>query len=120
MDDTPPRTHLRLVETTRPQDVEDAVPAPRRDDLGAPEVVDIDAADGAPEPLAAPPLSPRFVVLALLALQVLGTLSWLGKYVELTRSGAVSPAAAMLSVPAALALYAGALLLVVRPGRGRA
>src|SRR5882762_10241310 len=122
MDGSPPRSHLKLVETTRPQDVENGEPRRERDqdDGEYPYGYDVDAEAETPEPPRPSALSPRFVVLALLAFQALGTLSYLGKYIELTRSTAVSPAAAILSVPAALALYAGALLLVLRPGRGRA
>ena len=117
-DDTPPpRSHLRLVHARSPQDADDDAQAAQRHQAGTAADVDPAATDEAPR---TPALSPRFVVLALLAFQALGTLSYLGRYIELTRSATVSPAAAMLSLPAALALYAGALLMALRPGRGRA
>lgn len=115
----PPRSHLRLVHARGPEEsIEDARPVEREDDAAA-RAEGAAAPDGSVDEPPAPALSPRFVVIALLAFQALGTLSYLGKYVELTRSGTVSPAAAMLSLPAALALYVGALLLALRPGRGR-
>jgi hypothetical protein len=65
-------------------------------------------------------LSPRFVVVALIAFQLLVALSYAGKYVALTRGGDVYAVAALLTVPASLCLYIGALMLALRPGRGRA
>ena len=66
------------------------------------------------------PLSPRFVVTALVAFQLLGALNYFPKYLAMARSGAEEFVfAAVLSVPASLCLYAGALLLALRPGRGR-
>jgi hypothetical protein len=118
-DAAPPRTHLRLVQTPRREEVIDAA-RPHDDEAEYPYGYDHDADPPPIEPARPPALSPRFVVLGLLAVQVLGALSYLDKYIELTRSTAVSPAAALLSLPAALALYAGALLLMLRPGRGRA
>jgi len=119
-DPAPPRTHLRLVETPRREEIVDAPRPPAQDDPDYPYGYDHDADPEPAEPPRPPALSPRFVVLGLLAVQALGALSYLDKYVELTRSTAVSPAAAILSLPATLALYAGALLLMLRPGRGRA
>ena len=109
-DPAPPRSHLRLVHSSERQDADDDIVDARFPARDAEPEVEADAT---------PALSPRFVVIALLAFQALGVLSYLGKYVELSRSGTVSPAAAILSVPAALALYAGALLFALRPGRGR-
>lgn len=115
------RGHLRLVEPSRPQEVLDADEARRRrpaePDLEYIAEVDDDAAPA--EPPRAPPFSPRFAVLALLAFQAIGVMSYLGKYVELTRTETVSPAAAILSLPAVIALYVAAALSLLRPGSGR-
>jgi len=140
---TPPR--LRLVDPSRPwradagdavQDGEsppgsdfDAVDRPAHD-LHLPyrepgpvvQVVDTDI-DGDTEPApASPPGTPpaRFVVVALIAFQLLAALSLAGKYIELARGGDVYALAALLSAPSSLCLYAGAVLLALRPGRGRA
>jgi len=71
---------------------------------------------------AAPPrkFSPRFVVLGLIVFQLLVATSYGAKYLELVRSGGVSPAAALLGVPSSLCLYVGASWLALRPGHGRA
>jgi len=116
------RGHLRLVEPARPQEVLDADEArqrrPAEPELEYIGEIDDDAAQAElPRP---PPFSPRFAVLALLAFQAIGVVSYLGKYVELTRTETVSPAAAILSLPAVLALFLGAVLSLLRPGRGRA
>jgi hypothetical protein len=63
--------------------------------------------------------SPRFVVVALISFQLLATLNYVGRYVALASGGDVYGVAALLTLPASLCLYAGALLLALRPGRGR-
>jgi len=116
------RGHLRLVEPAPRQDVLEADEARRRR-LAEPEldyVAELDAEAAPDDPPRAPPFSPRLAVLALLAFQVIGVVSYLGKYVELTRTQTVSPAAAILSLPAVAALYLAAAMSLLRPGRGRA
>jgi len=76
-----------------------------------------DAPDDAPP---ASRLQPRFVVVVLVALQAMGVLEYGSRYLALAAGGGLYAAAAALSLPAVAALYAGALLLLVRPGRGRA
>jgi hypothetical protein len=66
------------------------------------------------------PLSPRFVIVTLVVAQLLAASTFLGKYVALVRGDDAYKIAATFSVPAALCLYAGAVLLALRPGRGRA
>jgi hypothetical protein len=66
------------------------------------------------------PLSPRFVIATLIVAQLLAASTFLGKYVALVRGDDAYKIAACLSAPASLCLYAGAVLLALRPGRGRA
>ena len=66
------------------------------------------------------PLSPRFVIATLIVAQLLAASTFLGKYVALVRGDDAYRIAACLSAPASLCLYAGAVLLALRPGRGRA
>jgi hypothetical protein len=66
------------------------------------------------------PLSPRFVVVALIVFQLLAASTFLGKYAALTRSDDQYRFAAVLSGAATLCLVVGAVALAVRPGRGRA
>ena len=66
------------------------------------------------------PLSPRFVIATLIVAQLLAASTFLGKYVALVRGDDAYKIAACLSVPATLCLALGAVLLAVRPGRGRA
>ena len=126
---TPPRPPLRLVGS--PAHDEDAGdpdfdPVPRAPhDLHPPYrelAVVADADDPTEEDADAPrtPLSPRFVIVALIVAQLLAASTFLGKYVALVRGDDDYRIAACLSVPAALCLYAGAVLLALRPGRGRA
>lgn len=125
-----PRPHLRLVDGTG-RDADDGqefdavdrdahdLHAPYRE-LGERDLAVIDADDGeaaAPQRTA---LSPRFAIVALIAFQLLAALGYGSKYVALARGGDVFAVAAVLTVPASLCLYAGALLLALRPGRGRA
>ena len=130
----PPRGHLRLVDGGRRDDDADGAPdfdavdRPVHDLHGAyheiddDEIIDADFA-GAPlvdEDGPKATLSPRFVVVALIAFQLLAALGYGGKYVTLARGGDVYGVAALLSVPGSLCLYVGAALLALRPGRGRA
>jgi hypothetical protein len=129
---TAPRPPLRLVggrDRARPADDDaDFEPVERAPhdlhlhqpyrELAAVEADEDDDLDDAEPPRT--PLSPRFVIVALVALQLLGALSYLPKYLALARSGAEEFVfAAVLSVPAMLCLLAGAALLALRPGRGR-
>jgi hypothetical protein len=66
------------------------------------------------------PLSPRFVVVALIVFQLLAASTFLGKYAALARSDDQYRFAAVLSGAATLCLVIGAVALAVRPGRGRA
>jgi hypothetical protein len=66
-----------------------------------------------------PPLSPRFVIAALIVLQLLAASTFLGKYAALASGDDTYKIAACLSVVASLSLYGGAALLALRPGRGR-
>jgi hypothetical protein len=79
----------------------------------------IDAAEPEPEDPPRTPLSPRFVIVTLIAAQLLAASSFLGRYVALARGDDAYKIAASLSAPASLCLYAGAVLLALRPGRGR-
>ena len=75
---------------------------------------------GEPEDAPRTSLSPRFVIVTLIVAQLLAASTFLGKYAALARGDDAYKIAASLSVPASLCLYAGAVLLVLRPGRGRA
>ena len=83
------------------------------------EVVDVDEAEPAAEDAPRTPLSPRFVVVALVVFQLLAASSYLGKYAALAQGDDQFRFAAVMSVPASLCLYVGAILLALRPGRGR-
>jgi hypothetical protein len=127
---TSPRPPLRLVEPPRhdsegdADDGADFAPIDRAPhDVHPPyrelTVVENDQAaeeDEAPRT----PLSPRFVVAALIVFQALAASTFLGKYTALVHGDDQFRFAAAMSVPASLCLYVGALLLVLRPGRGRA
>ncbi len=130
---TTPRRHLRLVDGTRPDDdsgfefepVEREphdLHAPYREpgERAAPHELTVIDADAAPEEPPRSALSPRFAIVALIAFQLLAALGFGAKYVALARSGDVFAVAAVFTVPASLCLYAGAVLLALRPGRGRA
>ena len=65
------------------------------------------------------PLSPRFVIVALIVFQLLAASTFVAKYLALVQGEDQFKIAACLSVPASLCLYVGAVLLVLRPGRGR-
>ncbi|MEO5687029.1 MAG: hypothetical protein ABIR54_06665 [Burkholderiaceae bacterium] len=82
-------------------------------------VVDAEPPDNDIEEPPRTPLSPRFVIVALIVLQLLAASTFLGKYIALVRGDDPYKVAACLSVPASLCLYVGAALLALRPGRGR-
>ncbi len=121
----PPRPPLRLVGSPgHDEDAGDHEFEPvRREphDLHPPyrelAVVDNEAED---DDVPRTPLSPRFVIVTLVVAQLLAASTFLGKYVALVRGDDAYKIAACLSVPAALCLYVGAVLLALRPGRGRA
>jgi len=123
---TSPRPPLRLVGAPRrDEDVPagpDVAPVDRAPhDLHAaerePTIIDADApADEEPP---RPPLSPRFVVAALIVFQLLAASTFLGKYAGLARSEDQYRFAAACSGLATLCLVAGGVLLALRPGRGR-
>ena len=126
---TSPRPPLRLVGS--PAHDEDAgdhefIPVERAPhdlhppyrELSAVETVDADDLDAGESPRT--PLSPRFVIVALIVFQLLAASTFIGKYIALTRGEDQFRVAACLSVPASLCLYVGAVLLALRPGRGRA
>lgn len=75
---------------------------------------------GEPEEAPRTPLSPRFVIVTLIVAQLLAASTFLGKYLALARGDDAYKIAATFSVPAALCLYIGAVLLALRPGSGRA
>ena len=126
---TSPRPPLRLVGS--PQHANDdhadeaAFDAVEREphDLHPPyhELADVDVDDAEPAEEDAPrtPLSPRFVVVSLVVFQLLAASTFLGKYTALVQGDDQFKFAAAMSVPASLCLYIGAILLALRPGRGR-
>jgi hypothetical protein len=124
-----PRPPLRLVgSTSRDEDAGDHefIPVERAPhdlhppyrELSVVETVDADA-PGTDDPPRTP-LSPRFVIVTLIVAQLLAASTFLGKYAALARGDDAYRIAASLSVPASLCLYAGAAMLALRPGRGRA
>ena len=119
---TTPRPPLRLVEPP-PGDDADFTPVERDPhDLHPPyrELVVVDAEAPPDDEPAQPSLSPRFVVVALIVFQALAASTFLGKYVALAHGEDQFKFAAAMSVPASVCLYIGAVLLALRPGRGRA
>ncbi len=126
---TSPRPPLRLVgSTSRDEDAGDHefIPVERAPhdlhppyrELSVVETLDADAPDTEDPPRT--PLSPRFVIVTLIVAQLLAASTFLGKYVALARGDDAYKIAASFSAPASLCLYAGAVLLALRPGRGRA
>ena len=119
----PPRPSLRLVGRDG-EDEPDFEPVEREPhDLHAPyhELTVVEDAEPASEedaPRTA--LSPRFVVVALIVFQLLAASSFLGKYAALAQGDNQFRFAAALSGLASVCLYVGAILLALRPGRGRA
>jgi len=65
------------------------------------------------------PLSPRFVIVALIVFQLMAASTFWGKYVALAHGDDQFRFAAGVTAPASLCLYLGAALLALRPGRGR-
>ena len=80
----------------------------------------VEAAEPDPEDPPRTPLSPRFVIVTLIVAQLLAASTFLVKYVALARGDDAYKIAASFSAPASLCLYAGAVLLALRPGLGRA
>jgi hypothetical protein len=121
---SPPRPPLRLVEPPeRADDDTGFAPVDRAPhDIHPPyrelAVVENDAATDEDAPRAS--LSPRFVVAALIVFQALAASTFLGKYTALVHGDDQFKFAAAMSLPASACLYVGALLLALRPGRGRA
>ncbi len=122
----PPRPPLRLVGSPgrADDDADDAGfdPVDRAPhDLHPPyrELTVVDDAEPVEEDAPRTPLSPRFVVVALILFQLLAASSYLGKYTALAEGGDQFRFAAAITLPASLCLYVGAILLAVRPGRGR-
>jgi len=120
---TTPRPPLRLVEPPPRDDDEAGFTPVDRDahDLQPPyrELTVVDDAAPATEDAPRPTLSPRFVVAALIVFQALAASTFLDKYVALAHGDDQFRFAAAMSVPASACLYLGALLLALRPGRGR-
>ena len=122
---TDARPPLRLVGSPRhdedgDDDFEPIERAPH--DLHPPyrELTVVDDVEAAEEDPPRTPLSPRFVIVALIAFQLLAASSFLGKYRALAQDGGEFAFAAAVSALASLCLYAGAVLLAGWPGRGRA
>ena len=125
---TEPRPPLRLVGSPSHADADagdsgfDAVERAPHD--RHPAYRELVAVDDAPSDVdEAPPrtpLSPRFVIVALIVFQLLAASTFLGKYAALMHGDDQFKIAACLSAPASACLYVGALLLALRPGRGRA
>ena len=121
---TEPRPPLRLVGSPSREDesgfeFDDGVErAPH--DLHPPyrELVAVDDTAANEEPPRTP-LSPRFVIVALIVFQLMAASTFLGKYVALAHGDDQFKFAVALTVPASLCLYVGAILLALRPGRGR-
>ena len=122
---TSPRPPLRLVGS--PSDGEhadshfdDVDRAPH--DLHAPyrQLAVVDDESAADEDVPRTALSPRVVIAALIVFQALAASTYLDKYTALAHGEDQYKFAAALSVVAGACLYIGALLLALRPGRGRA
>ncbi|MBW8756554.1 MAG: hypothetical protein JF586_02985 [Burkholderiales bacterium] len=119
---TTPRPPLRLVEPPARDDDAGFAPVDREAHDLHPPYRELDLVDDTgPEQEAAPrpTLSARFVVAALIVFQALAASTFLGKYVALAHGDDQFRFAAAMSVPASACLYVGALLLALRPGRGR-
>jgi len=121
---TTPRPPLRLVEASPRDDDESGIAPVDREphDLHPPyrELPVVDEAAPGEEDAPRPTLSPRFVVAALIVFQALAASTFLDKYVALAHGDDQFRFAAAMSVAASTCLYVGALLLALRPGRGRA
>jgi hypothetical protein len=120
---TSPRPPLRLVESPSSDDDEAGfTPVDRAPhDVHPPyrELVVVDDEAPPEEDAPRPSLSPRFVVVALIVFQALAASTFLGKYVALAHGEDQFKFAAAMSVPSSVCLYIGAVLLALRPGRGR-
>ena len=126
---TDPRPPLRLVGSPSPRDsadgaddVEPAAVERAPHDLHPPYRELAVVENGEPEDLEAPrtALSPRFAIVFLIVFQALAASTFLDKYVALTHGDDQYKVAACLSAAASACLYAGGVLLALRPGRGRA
>jgi hypothetical protein len=120
-----PRPPLRLVGPPGRDDGHDDEPDavdPAPHDLQPPCREPAVVEDGEPAEEGPPrtALSPRFAIVALIVFQALAASTFLDKYVALTHGDDQYKVAACLSAAASACLYAGALLLALRPGRGRA
>ena len=118
----PPRPSLRLVgrDDEDEPDFEPVDAAPHDLHLPYRELVVVEDGEPQDEAPARPALSPRFVVVALIVFQALAASTFLGKYAALVHGDDQFKFAAAMSLPASACLYVGALLLALRPGRGRA
>ena len=123
---TSPRPPLRLVDSPSRDDGHDdefdgveRAPHDLRPPYRELAVVE-NGEEPAPEDAPRTALSPRFAIVAGIVFQALAALTFLDKYTALARGGGQYEFAAALSGAAAACLYVGALLLALRPGRGRA
>ena len=91
-----------------------------QDDGEVHELTVVDDAEPPEEDAPRTPLSPRFVVIALVVFQLLAASSYLGKYTALAHGDDQFRFAAAMTLAASACLYIGATLLALRPGRGRA
>ena len=124
-----PRPPLRLVGPPNRADDDDAGaddagfdPVDRAPhDLHPPyrELTVVDAIEADEQEVPHTPLSPRFVVVALVVFQLLAASTYFAKYAALVHGDDQFKFAAAMSVPGCLCLYTGAILLALRPGRGR-
>ena len=120
----PPRPPLRIVGPSESAGADEAeFDAVEREphDLHPPyrELTVVEDTESAEEDAPRTPLSPRFVVVALVVFQLLAASSYLAKYTALAQGDDQFRFAAAMTVPASLCLYVGAILLALRPGRGR-
>jgi hypothetical protein len=83
------------------------------------ELTVVDALEPDEEEVPHAPLSPRFVVVALIVFQLLAASTYFAKYAALVHGDDQFKFAAAMSVPGCVCLVAGAILLALRPGRGR-
>jgi hypothetical protein len=125
---TTPRPPLRLAgsperapqpESDSDFDFDAVVRAPH--DLHAPyrELTVVEEAADDEAEVAPTSLSPRFVIVALIVFQLMAASTFWGKYAALAHGDDQFKFAAGLTAPASLCLYVGAVMLALRPGRGR-
>ena len=123
---TEPRPPLRLVGSPPTREDEDGVDPDALDraphDLHPPyhELTVVENGEGDADEAPRSALSPRFAIAGLIVFQALAASTFLDKYVALTHGDDQYKVAACFSVAASACLYLGALLLALRPGRGRA